>query len=438
VVLITVDTLRADRLGCYGAERPATPHIDRLASEGTLFERAGAPMPMTRPSHFSMFTSSHPRDHGVVNNKLALGESRLTLPQLFQQAGYRTAGWVAVRLLAESSGAARGFDEFDAPSGANTRPADEVIPRVRDWIEAADPDEPFFVWVHLFDPHIPYAPAGIPPAARGAPDVHNGIDWPTLLRVAEANGGDVPRAVYERALDLYAGEVAHVDRWVGGLIETLDRRGLLDRSIVAFTADHGECFENGVWFEHGDCLFDGAVRVPLLVRFPAPAGAPAGTRRDDVVDLLDLAPTLLGLARLPVPETFQGSDLFAPDYAPRGTAFFQHPLYSEQQSRTKQQRERRLRSVMGQPTRPLVIGEEQLGLRTARWKLILTGERAELYDRHADPGERSDVAAAQPEVVARLRSELEAWQRAHPLQVEDASQVNPELLEMLRELGYAQ
>jgi arylsulfatase A-like enzyme len=437
VVLVTIDTLRADSLGAYGARTPRTPHVDRLAREGTLWENATSSIPATKPSHFSLLSSRYPRDHGVLNNEGVLPDDVLSVVEVFQRAGWSTAGFVASSLLDSSSGAARGFDLLDAPRRP-TRDADRVVPRATRWLEEVALSEPFFLWIHLFDPHIPYAPPPehVPAEAASGSNGLARVGWKSLASIAEAHAGDLPREVLERALALYAGEVAHVDHWMGVLLDALERRELLDQTALLFTADHGECFENGIYFFHSNCLYEAAVRVPLILRYPR--AVESGLRRPEVVENLDVAPTLLRLAGLEVPAVFDGRDLLAPRPAEAERAFAQHPLYPAGTVRRRSVRQQAVRSVAGEPMRPLVVGVEEVALRTREWKLILTGDEPALYHLPSDPAEKRDRAAEQPELVRELRGQLERWRNEHPLRIEDEGAINPELLEALRELGYAQ
>ena len=327
VLLITIDTLRADRLGCYGAAT-RTPNVDRLAREGTLFENAACPVPATRPSHLSIFTSRYPREIGVVDNALAMPSGLVTLPEVFKSNGYRTAGFVGVSLLNPQSGAARGFDTFDFPHPQQQRNAEVVVPQALEWLRTAT-ERPFFLWVHLFDPHMPYAP---PPQYAPAAPIDwvrelPQVTWQRLLALADRHGGDLPSAALSRALSLYSGEVEKTDYWVGVLLDTLRARGVLDQTVVALTADHGECFEHGIFFEHYGCLYEGAAHVPLIVRYAAKVAA--GERRRGIAEHVDLAPTLLALAGLPVPEAFVGRPLFNQHGTGKQYAVVQHPTYPQ-------------------------------------------------------------------------------------------------------------
>lgn len=437
VLILTVDTLRADHLGCYGATRVATPHIDRIAREGALFDNAACPMPMTRPSLSTVHTSRYPREHGVVNNAVALPSDAVTLAEVLAQAGYATAGFTSVRLLDAESGLAQGFSTFFAPE-AHQIDAGEIVPRALDWLGARDPARPFFVWLHLFDPHLPYAPP--PQFVRGT-----GVDavsWRSLLATAGENGGDVPARVLERALELYAGEVAYVDDWVGKVLAHLDALGVLDETVIVFTADHGECFDHGVFFEHADCLYDGAVRVPLLMRYPTRVAA--GTRVAAQVEHLDVAPTILTLAGIAPAPAFRGHALLAsatsdpPASSSPSFALIEHPLYQSRAAQLRRRKQDRIRSVGGMPTRQIVVDRPNSALRGEEWKVISNGPDTELYELREDPSEVHDVAAQKPEVTAELRRILDEKLAQHPLQLREPEAVNERLRETLRALGYIQ
>jgi arylsulfatase len=440
LLLVTVDTLRADALGAYGATPSPTPNLDRLAGESTLFERALAPMPLTRPAHFSMLTARYPREHGVLNNRLALPASETTLAERLRGAGWRTGAFVGVELLGPGSGAERGFEAMGTPR-ERTRDAGEVVREALAWVDSVPDGEPFFLWVHLFDPHLPYAPPaelreGLDPElARSLPSV----GWKELEAAARASGGDVPRAVLEHARRLYAGEVGSIDRWVGVLLDELGAARARDPLAVVFTADHGECFEGGVWFEHSDCLRDGALRVPLLVR---EASFPPGRRIATPVSHVDLAPTLLRIAGLDVPAGLSGrplQDLLGA--AEDRFVLVQYPFYQEKME-GRSTRQAVIRSVAGEPVAPILIGTEKVGIVGPRWKYLRTlgkeSSSEELFAVGEGGEEPADLAALPAAERERLAARLDAELAAHPLQILDAERINPELLETLRALGYAE
>jgi arylsulfatase A-like enzyme len=436
VLLLSIDTLRADRIGCYGGS-VATPNIDRLAAEGALFENDACPMPMTRPSLSSLHTSLYPREHGVVNNGVALAADNVTLAEVLSAAGYETAAFTPVRLLDATSGLDQGFASYDAPD-AHQVAADQVAPRALDWLARRDAKKPFFLWLHLFDPHLPYSPPAEYVQGTGVDEV----SWRSLMAVAAEHDGDIPSSVLERALELYAGEVAYVDHWVGVVRAALEALRELDDTVVVFTADHGECFDHGIFFEHADCLYDGATKVPLLIRYPRRIAA--GTRIVPQVEHIDVAPTILALAGLAAPAEFRGHALLPAPAAPSDPfaadafALIEHPLYQDRSAVERSRKQERIRSVAGVATRPILIDRQSNALRGTAWKLITEGPTSELYDLHDDPGETRDLANIKPEVTAKLRRVLDAKLALHPLHLRESSDVNPRLRETLKALGYTQ
>jgi arylsulfatase A-like enzyme len=268
------------------------------------------------------------------------------------------------------------------------------------------------------------------------------VSWRSLLATASANDGDVPASVLERALELYAGEVAYTDHWVGEVLAKLEALGVLDDTVVVFTADHGECFDHGIFFEHADCLYDGAVKVPLLVRYPARIAA--GTRVEAQVEHLDVAPTILALAGIPAPGEFRGRALLPAPPRPEDAlasgafALVEHPLYQDRSATARSRKQERIRSVAGMPTREILTDRPSSALRGSTWKLITDGPASELYDLPEDPGEAHDLATAKPEVTTELRRVLDAKLAEHPLRLRAGGDVNPRLHETLKALGYVQ
>jgi arylsulfatase A-like enzyme len=430
IVVITVDTLRADHVGAYDP-RASTPRIDAFASGATVFERSTAPMPLTRPSHFSLLTSLYPREHGVMNNAMALPDTARTLTEMLDEGGYRTGGFVAVRLLGPDSGADQGFDHFEQPEARESVAAD-VVSHALSWVDGLDGSEPFFLWVHLFDPHLPYDP---PAEYRGGvPADRPRIDCSFLMDVAGRNDGDVPAEILEEGKTLYRGEVSYVDHWIGELLDGLDARRAQDETLVVFTADHGECFENGVFFEHADCLWEPGVHIPLIVRYPPEF--PAGRRVAEPTTILDVAPTVLRAAGLEVPDGLSGRAL--QDHGRFGdrTILLQYPFYQPSAADRRPQRLDVVRSVAGEPTTPILLGVERVGLVDRQWKYLRSGETQALYSLAPTVDERNDKIAEFPEIAERMRRLLEQQLQSHPLVLLDAPEINEELLETLRALGY--
>jgi arylsulfatase A-like enzyme len=434
VLLITVDTLRADHVGAYGSSTARTPHIDRLAREGSLFEQAAAPMPLTRPTHASILTARYPREHGVVNNAISLSDESRTLAETLRAEGYRTGAFVAVALLSAEAGFAQGFEAHSAPTTSKQRPADEVVPEALDWLAGLSNDESFFLWTHVFDPHIPYAPPaeyrddGDSAAAGELTEV----SWPVLREIASKSEGDIPPAVLRQAKSLYRGEIAFADHWIGRLLEEVDGRWGLDGTMVVLTADHGECFEDGVYFEHSDCLTQAALRVPLIVRYPPEFAG--GTRRSGQASSIDVAPTVLRALGLEEPADRSGRPLQDLDPDEDRYVLVEYPLYQPRAARTRSRKQRVIRSVGGQPVRPILVNAQKVGIVGPSWKYLRGETGDEVYA--LGPTEEAHEAGGAPDVRTELAAELDRQLEAHPLNVIDAGEINDELRETLRALGY--
>lgn len=347
VLLISIDTLRADRLGCYGAEAVETPAIDRLAAEGVRFENAFSPVPLTLPAHWTIHTGVEPWHHGVVDNGMTLQTPpAATLAERFTAAGYDTAAFVAAFVLNRSFGLDRGFARYDDGPAADaaldqafhaTAPADERVGRALSWLRKPR-SRPFFLWLHLYDPHAPYLP---PPAFR---------------------------ALYPDRL--YDGEIAFVDTQIARLLAALENSGIADQTLVVLLSDHGESLGEHAEATHGVLLYDSTLRVPLVFRLPGGPGV--GSVRQDPAALADVAPTVLALAGLEPEAGLDGIDLLA----------------------RRQPSDRQLAAISETPHRRLGWAS-LVAIREGPWKYILA-PRPELYRLADDPHE----------LIDRLPSEL--------------------------------
>lgn len=408
VLLVVLDTARADKLGSYGHEGGLTPRLDELAGQGARFEHVTAHAPWTLPSTASLLTSLHPQEHGAGGSldltplsegkppKIrfsALPSAVETVAETFRDAGWRTGAVVNVDFLDEGFGLTQGIDDVDArwyESNAEVRSATETTDQALRWMgQRAQLDEPFFLLAHYFDAHAVYAPPAEYRRAFAAPQDRDSESFVFGTRahmlMLRSDRLELEPAILARAERLYEAELAYIDAEVGRLLDGLDALGLADDTVVLLTADHGEEFLDHGGFEHGHTLYDELVRVPLLVRLPGLVRA--GTVVDAAAGLIDVAPTLCELAGIEAPRAFAGHSLVP---ALRGEAV---------------------------PSRPQLAhgnfwGEPLTSWTSGRWKLIVipdgAGERLELYDLDADPLERTDLSATDPERASALRAELTA------------------------------
>ena len=429
VLLISIDTLRADRLGAYGYEAPTSPAIDRrLAAAGVVFTDLYSQSPKTTPSHMTMLTSLYPSVHGVwmwddAGRGQALNPAVMTLAEVLKDAGYATAAFTAGGNVHRARGFGQGFDVY--------RHGHE-LERARRWL-AGTHVRPFFLFFHTYAVHDPY----LPPAewaARFTPADYHG---PVRAAVDELRPGvkggwaevhrrfwasvDTSNAADVRFISgLYDGLVGLMDRTiVTPLLDDLEARGLADSTLVVLTSDHGEAFGEHENFLHED-LYRETLHVPFILRLPR--RLPAGRRVDTRARLLDLTPTVLDLAGLPAPADAQGRSLV--------------PLIAD--------------ATAGPPltavSEAYQPGDTQRfqSLRRDGLTYIVQGEHERLFDLATDPGEHADVAAARPDAAAALRSELDHWRdTCQPLAVVLGPRgagpaPDAETLRQLRALGYVE
>lgn len=393
VLLITIDTLRPDHLGCYGAVAAHTPVIDGLAASGVRFRQAAAVAPITLPSHASILTGLLPPAHGLRDNGVdALGTGAVTLAERLQRVGYDTAAFVSAIVLNRRYGLDQGFARYDDDLWAENspelfmireRPGERTVARAISWLQGRAADSrPYFMWLHLFDPHQPLTP---PEWARGI------------------------------SASPYDAEIAAVDRALGNLFAYLRREGRLERTLVVFTADHGESLGEHNEKTHAVFVYDATVRVPLI--FSWPGRLPAGRVSDVPAHGVDIVPTMLGLLGLPGGKETQGVDLLP---LSRRSGVVERGQYLE--SRV---------SELGFGMAPLY------GMRRGGWKYI-RAPRPELYDLRADPHELHNLYAARRDTAARLQAELErtmASCRGFAVKAVSGA-MDRETEEALRSLGY--
>jgi arylsulfatase A-like enzyme/Flp pilus assembly protein TadD len=398
IILITVDTTRADRMGFLGSKRGLTPNLDMLAKQGVVFERAFSQAPLTPVSHATIFTGTYPQFHTVTDFGHPLPPLLPSLPEILQTSGYRTAAFISSLVLDPKANMApgfdRGFDSFDAGFHQKHGPDEsryasierrggEVVAHAITWLKQ-NRGTPFFIWIHLYDPHAPYDP----PAA------------------------------YNKYKDPYDGEIAYADASLGKLFAYLRSRGIYDRALIAMMSDHGESLGAHGESMHGIFLYDETIHVPLVFKMPSEllAWRRVGTR----VRLVDVAPTILNLLGLPLPPTFQGESL-VPFMKPGAKPAADLPAYSE----------------TDYPHR--AFGWSALrSLRTGKY-LFVRAPRRELYDETKDRGAEHDLAASSPAVAGTLQSQLDEFHErttSYHGKPKQAS-LNSEQSENLAALGYA-
>jgi arylsulfatase A-like enzyme len=440
VVLIVVDTLRADHLSTYGYPRPTTPNLDRLAAESLVFERAFTVMSHTLPAHVSLVTGVHPGTHGVLSNGWTYSGPYPTLAERLRAHGYATAGFVSGIPLSRATGFDRGFDVYGSrPLPGSSTPEVKIdgevtTARARGWLRRQG-ERPFFLFVHYFDTHPPYTPdpEGSPLVPDEALRAHMREIGTSDLAVLDVRRAPIRfqgrELTLTEALNVYDNEIYRVDRLVEQLRAELARSGLLDDTLLILSSDHGEGLGQHRYFSHGLHLYEEQLRIPLIVRPPQRlAWKPA--RIDATVSLLDVVPTVLEVTGIPADGRLQGQSLarvLAPDELEPRTIVAQRRFFPKS---TVDQRGARFASSA---TLHALRGDSPL-------KYLRSGEGIEeLYDLDADPRELHNLAAERPEATALIRDQLErmiAIRSSGRAVVEQA--IDDETREALRALGYVQ
>jgi arylsulfatase A-like enzyme/cytochrome c-type biogenesis protein CcmH/NrfG len=392
VVLITVDTLRADRLHAYGYDKVSTPVLDRLAREGALFENAFAQSPLTPPSHASIFTGTYPTVHHVRNTGgFVLQSSSRTLASILEEQGWDTAAFVGASVLKKAFGFSQGFRVYDdqMPKAEKKdefgeypeRRAGMVVDRALTWLDAQS-GKPFFVWLHVYDPHKPYDPP------------------------------EPFRRIYQR--NPYDGEVAYTDQELGRFLEAVEKKSPAERTLTIVLADHGESLGEHGEYTHGVFIYDSTLRIPLIMRG---AGIPPGVRIKQQVRTIDVLPTVLAAMGGQPPPASQGVS-FLPAFSGKQVppvASYAETLYPK-----------------------MNMGWAELrGIRTDRWKYI-RAPKPELYDVAQDPAETNNVIDRFPNEYHALEKELRAITNISEDRPEKVgtSTVDQRTMAQLKTLGY--
>jgi arylsulfatase A-like enzyme len=437
LVLISIDTLRADYLGAYGHPYVETPTIDGLAESGVLFENHISAAPTTLASHTSLMTGTWPHTHGSARNGFIVSQSNQMLAEILAARGFTTAGFLGGFPLSERFAFNQGFDHWDEDLSVkvgdhrgeidqNQRPANEVTDAVLSWLPDDAGVDPLFLFVHYFDVHAPYTPPEKYLRMYRVDDLDAVGSYKNIKRVRRQLHQGEASPLNEILKQSYAAGVTWVDSEVGRLLAGLDERGLLDDAVVVITSDHGEAMdENWERWDHGFSTFETVSRTPLIVRLPK--GNPGGLRVANVISNIDVVPTLLDLFGVELPASVEG-DSFALAVrgddveTPRTLAFSQatKPYDEKHESGTQWANERKLRSV-----------------RDRRFKLIerpLLGT-LELFDLANDPNEQKNISDEQRERTRSLHTELLDWAKAADPKRSERD-VDPEVQRRLEALGY--
>jgi arylsulfatase A-like enzyme len=426
VLLITIDTLRADHMGTYGHDVPTTPAVDRLAAEGATFEHAYSPMGTTSPAHATLFTARQPLAHGLVRNGLTLLEEETTLAEILTDHGYQTAGFVSAFPVSQRFGFGQGFEIFDdhfegsKPTflidnwagidvgGAFDRRGVVTTDAAVAWLEGRGDPRSLFLWVHLFDPHSPYS----------AP--------PGFVRTAFADYSGEPSS--------YDAEIRYADEQVSRLVAAFEAVSPVSTLIVV-ASDHGEGLLDHGWPFHNRYLYEEEVRIPLIFRWPG--RIPAGLRLAQPAHLVDVLPTLTALLGISHDEREPGDGMDLSPFLARErrpapdlerVLWFQRPYYTRDAPKPYRSPE-------------LVTDGYGFGLRRGRWKYMERPRVAqhELYDLEEDAKEQRNLAPGSPRRVRRLSRLLGEWRRQQLGAASDRmDEAQPGDTDALRALGYVE
>lgn len=438
VVVISLDTTRADHFGFLGNPRVKTPRLDALAAESVVFTDYMSAAPTTLASHVTLFTGMYPHHHGTPRNGFMVNGDNIMLAEILRDAGFHTAGFVGSFAMESRFDVAQGFDHYDENFSMligeldyldqDQRRAAGVTDAVIEYLDASGVPERLFLFVHYFDPHRPYSP---PAPFDTMYDPEGSANLPSITSVAlsDSLSGDEKRYYARRHEMAYAGEISYMDHHVGRLIDDLRNREVLENALVVVTSDHGENFrEHYAYYNHGYTVYQTTLRAVWMCRLPGARNG--GERVDQLTASVDVLPTILDLLELksPVGLDGQGVDL------------------------ARIHREMRPRTRFGEATKPWEDVEDDPRwtnirkarcVRQGRYKFIATPYRGteELYDIEADPAERWNLldlpSAETKDVARRLREELRIWtDAANPLKSGFESSQQEETLKRLKSLGY--
>jgi arylsulfatase A-like enzyme len=409
IILVSIDTLRADHIHGYGYGPQTTPFLDSLMRRGTSFSNAISPAPWTLPSHLSLFTSLYPHTHGVVHDQLALNDDVITLPMLLQRAGYQTGGFASCLYLFPGYGFDRGFDYYIE---RNEFPAPVLGNEAFDWLLQTEPGN-FFLFLHFYDVHPPHDPQE--KYLNMFESSYGGNLTGDVEDLLNARAGAVTLSDEDRRhlKALYDAEIREVDESLAAFMNALNGRGYLDNTLIIILSDHGEEFFDHGGVLHSRTLYDELIRIPLIVVGP---GIPAGKRIEEQVQLIDVMPMILDACGIRPPREIEGKSLL--------------PLISGDAADWEQ-------VAFAEADKDNEKPDIKRAVRTEKYKFYydrLTGEEY-LFDLSLDPAETESILDAEPELGKMHREQLREWM--------DTKRGNPKKIvftesekELLRALGY--
>ena len=432
VLLISIDTLRADHVGCYGYHRPTTPVLDRLAEEGIRFARMYSVSSWTLPAHMSLMTSRYPHGHKVERSDRALAPMIPTLAQALSERGMRTGAIISWFYVSARFGFDRGFDDFiellpEREELAASYKAADVVDRASAWLRrVARQRKPFFLFVHLFDPHLHYSPP--PPFDRKFASETGGLVDGTYdslspyIKGLHAEPARISPQDLEQAVALYDGEISYTDTEIGRLLDLLDQLSLEDSTLVIVTSDHGEEHDDhGSMEGHQWTLYDEILHVPMIARLP---GGPRGKVVDAMAEIIDVAPTVLDWLGLQLTPGFRGRSLLP--LAAGEEAGGERLVYSKTERFNSKQA---VRSAAHKLIHTVDIGMNSFG--------VPVEPGYELYDLRSDPREQKNIYSESSAVAQDLKKALLHWLATRePAEPGEEVEFTEKEKKRLRSLGY--
>jgi len=436
IILISLDTLRADHLSCYGYHRITSPFIDGFAKEAIVFEQAVVQSQWTLPSHMSIMTSLYPTSHGVTQTKDRLADAQVTLAELLRKGGFKTAAFVDGGFMNSSFGFNHGFEIYDEDQwgsskgiitkvkGSGRGGIKRILPKVKRWLNT-NKTAPFFLFIHCYDMHAPYDPPS-PYDSMFHDFTYTGNLFPTreTMSAIQWKGLKVSDEDLRHFIALYDGCIRYTDDKIGEFLSYLHESGLYDQSLIIITSDHGEEFKEHGQFLHQQLYYRPNLHVPLIVRIPN--YLKKGIRITELVQSIDLLPTILEIAELPAHPDAQGRSLLP--LIKRNKNFFNrsawkifHPFHNDSHS-----------------SFAMELREDFYSIITDDYQLLhnLTSDSTKLFDLESDPLAKNNIAKDHDALVKRLLSELETFYSVMPLHKASTISLDEQTREQLEALGY--